>query len=95
MPASSISRSAADYGMEGRMTKLLEEGIKAVRELQEERQDVAGELLLALAEQNKDTYRLTPEQVEEVKRIQREIREGKMALVSDEEMALFWKKFGL
>ena len=29
------------------MTKLLEEGIKAVRELPEERQDAAGELLLA------------------------------------------------
>jgi hypothetical protein len=76
------------------MTRLLEEGIKAVRELPEECQDVAGELLLALAEQNNATYRLTPEQIEEVKRIQTAIREGKTTLVSDEEMTSFWKKLG-
>jgi hypothetical protein len=75
------------------MTKLLEEGIKAVRELPEERQDAAGELLLAIAEQSKTTYRLTPQQIEEVRHAIAEADRGEFA--TDEEMAELWKKCGL
>jgi hypothetical protein len=46
------------------MTKLLEQGIRAVRELPAERQDMAGELLLTLASGDSQ-YRLTLEQIED------------------------------
>jgi hypothetical protein len=38
---------------------------------------------------------LTPEQIEEVKRIQRELREGKAKFATEKEMAALWKKCGL
>lgn len=75
------------------MTKLFEQGIKAVRELPAERQDVAGELLLAIADQQKSRYRLTPEQIEDVKLAIAEDDRGEFA--TDEEMAALWKKCGL
>ena len=40
-------------------------------------------------------YRLTPEQVCEVERIQQEVRDGTATFATDEEMAAFWKKCGL
>ena len=75
------------------MTRLLEKGIDAVRALPEERQDVAGELLLAIAEQSNTKYRLTPEQLEEVRLAIAEADRGEFA--TDEEMADLWKKCGL
>ena len=47
------------------MTKLLEQGIRAVQELTAERQDMAGELLLTLAASSPQ-YGLTPEQIEDL-----------------------------
>jgi len=40
-------------------------------------------------------YRLTDAQVREVARIQRDLREGKGKLATDEEMAALWKSCGL
>jgi transposase len=79
--------------MEASMTKLLEEGIRAVRNLSDERQDVAGELLLSIAEDSGTPYRLTDEQVEELKLAIAEADRGEFA--TDKEMAEFWKKCGL
>jgi hypothetical protein len=75
------------------MTKTLEKGIAAVRSLSDEQQDHAGELLLALAEQNRGGHRLSPEQVADVKLAIAEADRGDFA--SDGEMAAFWKKCGL
>lgn len=76
------------------MTKLLEEGIKAVRALPEERQNAAGELLLHLAErQHAPHYRPTPEQIAAIQEGIAEADRGEF--VSDEEMAAFWRKCGL
>ena len=75
------------------MTKLLEKGIEAVRRLPEERQDVAGEILLAISEENQSRYRLTPEQIEEVKLAIAEADRGEFATA--EEMAALWKKCGV
>jgi hypothetical protein len=72
------------------MTKLLEQGIEAVRALSADRQDLAGELLLGLA--GRETYALTPEQLEDVKVALAEADRGEFA--SDEEMVATWKKFG-
>ncbi len=74
------------------MTKLLEQGIEAVRTLSAERQDLAGELLLQLAE-NLPRHALTPEQIEELKVALAEADHGEFA--TDQEMAETWKKFGL
>jgi hypothetical protein len=40
-------------------------------------------------------YRLTDEQVEEIRRRQQEFREGKTRYSTDDEMAALWKKCGL
>jgi len=72
------------------MTKLLDKGIEAVRGLPADRQDMAGELLLSMAK-NGAQYRLTPEQLADVKLAMAEADRGEFA--SDREMAETWKKF--
>ena len=75
------------------MTKLLENGIDAVRDLPADQQNLAGELLLSLAAQSKQRHRLTPEQAEDVRLAIAEADHGDFA--TDEEMAALWKKCGL
>ena len=77
------------------MTKLLDEAIAKARELPEEEQDTLADALFAHISGNDDRYHLTDEQVEEVKRIQQELRDGKTRLATDEEMAALWRKRGL
>jgi hypothetical protein len=72
------------------MTKLLESGIEAVRALPEDRQDMAGELLLSLAASGPQ-YRLTAEQLDDVRLAMSEADRGDYA--SDQDMAETWKKF--
>jgi hypothetical protein len=72
------------------MTKLLEKGIEAVRSLPIDRQDMAGELLLSLAK-TEPQYRLSAEQLADVKLAMAEADRGEFA--SDAEMAESWKKF--
>jgi hypothetical protein len=74
------------------MTKLLEQGIAAVRALPPDRQDMAGELLLSIASQQPQ-YRLTPDQVQDLKLAIAEADQGEFA--NDDEIAEIWKKFGL
>ena len=73
------------------MTKLLDKGIEAVRGLPADRQDMAGELLLSLAK-NGTEYRLTAEQLADVKLAMAEADRGEFA--TDKDMAETWKKFG-
>ena len=73
------------------MTKLFQKGIEAVRGLPADRQDMAGELLLSLAKTAPE-YRLTPEQIADVKLAMAEADRGDFA--SESEMAETWKKFG-
>jgi hypothetical protein len=77
------------------MTKRFEEAVERVKELPDEDQDLAAELLLMVANADSSQYRLSAAQVEEVKRIQQAVREGTATFVSDDDMAAFWKKFGL
>jgi hypothetical protein len=74
------------------MTKLLEKGIEAVRALPDDRQDMAGELLLNIAK-NDPQYRLTAEQLHDVKLALQEAEQGEFA--AEEETAESWKKFGV
>jgi predicted transcriptional regulator len=73
------------------MTKILDKGIEAIRSLPAERQDMAGELLLSLAK-SEPQYRLTAEQLADVKLAIAEADRGEFA--TDAEMAESWKKFG-
>jgi len=73
------------------MTKLFQKGIEAVRDLPADRQDMAGELLLSLAKSAPE-YRLTPEQLDDVRLAIAEADRGEFA--SDGEIADTWKKFG-
>jgi hypothetical protein len=74
------------------MTKLLEQGIQAMRELPADRQDMAGELLLALAS-GEPQYRLTCEQIEDLKLAIQEANRGELATA--DQIADTWKKFDL
>jgi hypothetical protein len=75
------------------MTKLLEEAIARVRSLSEADQDMAAEAVLAVVYKDATEYHLTTEQVEEVKRTQQDVRDGKIA--TDADMAALGKKCGL
>jgi len=73
------------------MTKLLEKGIEAVRALPDDRQNLAGEMLLVIAAQEVK-YTLTPEQREDVRVGLAEAERGEFA--TDEEVAQMWAAFG-
>jgi hypothetical protein len=75
------------------MTKLFEQGIEAVRALPVDRQDMAGELLLWLADRQNRRYELTPEQRQDLEIGIAQADRGEFA--TGEEMAATWKKFGL
>ncbi|HEX5507704.1 MAG TPA: hypothetical protein VFX37_04295 [Pseudolabrys sp.] len=77
------------------MTKLLRDVIERVRQWPEERQDEAAHVLLDLEAQQANRVRLSAEQVREVERIHRSVREGAATFATDEQMAAFWKKCGL
>jgi uncharacterized protein involved in exopolysaccharide biosynthesis len=74
------------------MTKLLEQGIQAVRELTAERQDMVGELLLCIASSVPE-YDLSRQQIEDLRLSIEEANRGELA--SAAEMTEAWKKFGL
>jgi hypothetical protein len=73
------------------MTKALERGIKAVEALPPDQQDLAGELLLAIAGKATAPYRLTPEQVEDLKASIAEADRGEYA--TDAEVEEMWRGF--
>jgi hypothetical protein len=75
------------------MTRLLEEGIEAVRGLPADRQDMAGELLLGLAGVVQPGYQLTPEQIADLKVAIAQADRGEFA--TEEELGAVWAKFGL
>ena len=75
--------------------KDLEELMERVRHWPKERQEDAAEVLLEMERQDTSRYRLTDAQAEEVARIQRDVREGRGTLATDEQMAALWKSCGL
>jgi hypothetical protein len=77
------------------MTKMLRDVIERVRQWPDERQDQAALVLLDLEAQQANRYRLTGDQIAEVERIQRQVRDGAAAFATDEQLAAFWKKCGL
>lgn len=77
------------------MTKLLDEAIAEIRKLPDAEQDRAAALLLALAHEQDDdaaSYRLTPEQVAQVRLGLEQARRGEF--VPEEEVEEMWRQFG-
>jgi hypothetical protein len=74
------------------MTKLLDEAIEHLRDLPEEEQDSAAEALFAFISSDERQYRLLPQQVSEVQRIQRALQDGKTRLATDQEIERERKK---
>jgi putative addiction module component (TIGR02574 family) len=77
------------------MTKLLDQAIEQARELPAEEQDALAEALFAHIANDDQPYRLTAGQVEEVRRRQMDLRDGKTQLATDEEVEAVWKRCGL
>ena len=75
------------------MTKLLQQGIDAVKALPPDRQDVAGEVLLGIAQGARKGYQLNQKQIADLKESIAEADRGEF--VSDKEMVAVWKDFGL
>jgi hypothetical protein len=76
------------------MTKLFDDAIAQARQLSDEEQDAAAEALFAHLAHRRD-FRLSADQAEEVERIRQNLRSGRTALVSDEDMKAFWTSCGL
>ena len=76
------------------MTKLPQKPIADVRKLPESVQNAAAEALFVHIA-GEPRYRLTEEQVREVRRIRKNLRVGKTTLVSPRQMSAFWKKRGV
>jgi hypothetical protein len=74
------------------MTKLLDEAIEHLRDLPEEEQDSAAEALFAFIFSDERQYRLLPQQVSEVQRIQRALKDGTTRLATDLEIERERKK---
>jgi hypothetical protein len=74
------------------MTKLLKEAIETLRELPEEEQDAAADVLFAYISNDERHYRLRPEQAEEVRRTRRNLESGKTRIATDDEVSAFKKK---
>jgi hypothetical protein len=77
------------------MTKLLEQAVSQARKLPDEAQDNVAEALFAYIAAQDQHYRLAPEQIADVKRIQQRLRNGETRLATDDEVAAVWKKSGL
>jgi uncharacterized protein YigA (DUF484 family) len=73
----------------------LEELMERVRRWPKERQEDAAEVLLEMERQDTSNWQLSDAQAEEVRRIQREVREGRASFATDEQMAALWKSCGL
>jgi hypothetical protein len=75
--------------------KALEDVIDRVRHWPKQRQQDAAEMLLEMERQDSLDFSLTDAQAEQVAAIQRDVRAGRGAFATDEQMAELWKSCGL
>ena len=69
------------------MTRHLEEAIETLRDLPEEDQDAAADVLFAYISNDERQYTLRPDQAEAVRRIRRDLNDGKGRLATADEVA--------
>ena len=75
------------------MTKLLEEAIEQLRDLPEDEQDAAADVLFVYIASDAREYQLRPHQVAEVHRIRRGLRDGSARLATDAEVKTIRQKY--
>lgn len=75
-------------------TVLLEQAIQNVRKLPASDQDAAAAALFVHIA-GEPSYRLSEEQVAEVRRIRRDLHSGRTKLIDSRRMSAFWKKLGV
>jgi hypothetical protein len=69
------------------MTRHLEEAIETLRDLPEEEQDAAADVLFAYIFSEEREYTLRPDHAEAVRRIRRDLNDGKGRLATADEVA--------
>lgn len=74
------------------MTKLLEEAIEQLRELPQDEQDAAADVLFAYIASDERQYQLRPDQAEAVRRIRRDLKSDKTRFATDDEVAALRSK---
>jgi len=74
------------------VSKLLEHAIKELRNLPEDEQDAAADALFAYMSSDERHYWLLPDQVAEVHRIRRALRDGTTRLATNAEVTALKKK---
>lgn len=74
------------------MRKLLEEAIEQLRELPEDQQDAAADVLFAYISSDEREYQLRADQAETVRRVRRDLRAGKTRLATDHEVTALRNK---
>ena len=72
---------------------MLEEAIEQLRDLPEEEQDAAADVLFVYIASDAREYQLQPHQVAEVHRIRRGLRDGSARLATDAEVKTFRQKY--
>ena len=77
------------------MSELFEDAITKVRQLSEGEQDALAATLYAERSGQPESLRLTAEQVEEVQAIRARLASGEEVVVSEDDMATFWRRCGL
>ena len=74
------------------MSRLLDEAIETLRDLPEEDQDAAADVLFAYISNDDRHYRLQPDQAEAVRRIRGDLKAGKTRLATEDEVAVVRSK---
>jgi hypothetical protein len=77
------------------MSKLLDEAIEQLRELPEDEQNAAADVVFAYVSSDERRYHLRPDQIREVRRIRQGLRDGITRLATDEEVSTLKRKSGL
>lgn len=76
------------------MTTMLDEAVEKVRALPEAEQELAADVLMQLVHRHDPAYRLTPDQVEEVRRTLKGLEDGTVRVLSDQEVEEMWRRLG-
>ena len=77
------------------MTDLLEQAIEQLRDLPEEEQDAAADVLFAYVCSEERHYQLRPHQITQVRRIRQDLRDGKTRLATNTEVSTVKKKYAV
>lgn len=73
---------------------LVDEAIERLRALPPTDRESAAESLIMIVERYEAPPRLTPEQIEQVKRLEADLDAGRLEVLSDEESEEMWRRLG-